>query len=113
MPLSGVEFHVGSDPVLRELDITDVELVKVDLGLVLLFKFTPEASRSLYRITAGSLGKRLLLKINGNPIGVRIINKPSGDGTWMTFTELSDEALTELVLSLRETTAKIRAKLKG
>ncbi|MDX2112089.1 MAG: hypothetical protein SFY80_17810 [Verrucomicrobiota bacterium] len=104
LPLSGTRITVARTAVLTELDITGVELIQVDLGLCLLFSFTPEASRTLYRITAGNSGRRLVLTVNGSPVGTRVITGPEGSGQWMTFTEMNDEDLPGLVTRLRETT---------
>ncbi len=109
MPLSGVPLTIATDPVLDEFDIVNIELVKVDLGLVLLFQFDLEASRKLMRVTASNLGRRMVLLVNGDPVGVRIIDHIVENGNWLTFTELSDDRLYDFVVDLRATLAEIRA----
>lgn len=110
MPLSGVRLNIGAAPVINELDIANVELVKVDLGLCLLFQLTGSGARSLYMVTSGNQGKRLVLTLNGEPAGVWLIDRPIGDGQLLTFTELEEGSLPEVVDSLRETIAYLQSR---
>ncbi len=105
LPLSQTELSINSLPCLLESDVAAVELVQVEMGWCLLFVFTPEGQKLLYRLTAANLGRRLVLTINGVPVGVRVIDRLESSGQWLTFTELSEEELPQVVQRLKETIA--------
>ena len=101
MPVSGVAVTVNALPALMEDDIINVELVEVELGRCLLFEFNRPGARALLALTAANPGQRLLLLIEGAPVGLRVIEGPEASGQWLTFTELSDPELETLVLRLK------------
>lgn len=111
LPLSEVKLSIAPKPVLTEFDITNVELVQVELGRCLLFQFTGSAARDLYRMTVAHQGKRLVLIVDGSPLGVRRIDGPVSDGNLMLFVEMPDSALPELQAKLKKSAATIK-KLK-
>ena len=102
MPVSGIEVVVNRLPVLMEEDLVNVELVEVELGQCLLFEFSRVGSRALYEVTATKQGNRLLLMVDGVPVGLRVIDGPVATGQWLTFTELTPETEADLVVRLRE-----------
>ncbi|MGH8020888.1 MAG: hypothetical protein ACREIA_21915 [Opitutaceae bacterium] len=108
LPNSKVEIPVAPSVVFFEGDIADVELVKVDLGLCLMFVFTPEAAKSLHRVSASNLGRRLVVTLNGRAFGARLFDVPIDHGRLFIFVELSDEELTETALSLKRTAAHVQ-----
>jgi len=103
LPRSGVQVAVGAKPVFTEFDIVDVDVVDVELGKCLEFKFTTAAGRDLYRLTGVSQGRRLVLSLDGKPIGARRIDRPFNDATVLIFVETSDEALPGMAENLRQT----------
>ena len=108
LPISNVLITVNPKPVFVESDIVDADLVRVKLGWCMLIKFTPEASRDLYRLTAGNnKGRRLILSLNDHPAGARMIDEVMGQGAVLTFVEVNDIDLPPLVERLKRTAAGI------
>jgi hypothetical protein len=111
LPHSGVKLSVGATPLITETDITNVELVQVDLGRCLLFQLSPSASRDLYRSSTSNQGRRLVLFIDGVALGARRIEAPLTNGAVYVFVEVPDESLPALVSRLRKTTAELQLAL--
>jgi hypothetical protein len=111
LPQSGVAVAIGPKPVLTEGDIVNVEVVQVDLGKCLLFQFAPAAARDLYRLSASHQGRRLVLMLDGAPVGARRIDGPLSGGEVLVFVEMPDEALPELVVRLKRSADKIQRDL--
>lgn len=109
LPVSDTVVAVDPRVVISEADIARVELVRVDLGLCLLFVMSPEDARGLTVLTSANLGRRLVLTLNGRPVGARLIDTPITDGMLYTFVEIPDEELPALVANLQATTAEIQA----
>jgi hypothetical protein len=101
LPQSNLSIPVRAKAVLVETDIINVELVRVELGLCLLFQVTPAAARDLFRLTASNQGRRLVLTLNGSPSGARLIDRPFGDGNIMIFVEMPEADLPGLVHNLK------------
>jgi len=111
LPQSGVRIAIESKPALNEGDIGNVELMQVDLGKCLMFQFTPDAARELYRISAANQGRRLVLMLNQVALGARRIDGPLADGNLLVFVEVADSALPVLVSNLKKTSAEIQRQL--
>lgn len=111
MPLSEVEIAVQPEAVISEFDYLSVEPVKLELGTCLFFRLKPAAARDFYGITVANQGKRLVLLINGKPVGARRIEAPIADGRIHIFVEAPDEAVEELGEQLRKTNVEIQKKL--
>lgn len=112
LPRSGVQMPVSAKPVLTEFDFADVQVAQVELGRCLMFQLTPAAARDLYRLSVPNQGRRLVLVVNGTPLGARRIERPLDDGTVLIFAEVSDEALMTLAGNLRRTSAELQRGLK-
>ncbi len=110
LPVSGVTIKVSPKPVFVESDIIDAQLVRVNLGWCLMLRFTPAAGRDLYRLSVGSLGRRLVLTFNDQPAGARRIEQAMTEGALLTFVEVDDVNLPPLVERLRRTSAEIAKK---
>src|SRR3954466_15734457 len=93
LPQSEVRITVNSKPVLTEGDVVNAEVVQVDLGKCLFFQLTPTATRDFYRMTVTHQGRRLVLLINGAPIGARRIDGAITNGGIFVFVELPDSEL--------------------
>ena len=109
LPVSGVSVTVGAKPVFSEYDIVDAAVAQTELGACLRLDFTPAAARDLYRLSAASLGRRLVLLLNEEPLGARRIEQTIPDGAILVFVETSDAELPGLVERLKRTTAGIVA----
>lgn len=112
LPLSRAVVPVAPSAVVTEIDIVNVDLVRVDLGLCLSFKLTAAAARDLYRLSVNNLGRRLVLTLNGTPYGVRQMNTPLSHGEIMIFAELSDEDLEKMAFNLQETTIDVQKEVE-
>lgn len=116
LPVSKVRIPIYSRPVLAEADVGNVELVKVDLGLCLMFDFTAEGARNLLRLSASNLGRRLVVTLNGAPFGARVFDGPIQDGRLFIFVEMSDPQITAAAVDLKRTVQEVqsaRARANG
>ncbi len=112
LPQSEVRVAVAPKPVFTEFDFADVEMVEAELGRCLAFRLTPAASHDLYRLTASSQGRRLVLMVNGTALGARRIEAPFAEGVVTIFVEVPDDALPALTRSLQRTTAELRRQAR-
>lgn len=111
LPVSQVRIPVENDAILSEFDYQSIQLAELELGKCLRFSLKPAAARELYRITVGNQGKRLVLLVNGKPLGVRRIDGPIADGVIMVFAELPDKELEALAGELGKTNFEIQKSL--
>ena len=112
LPVSRIQVPVESQAIVSEYDYLSVEAVDVDLGRCLAFTLKPAAAREFYQISVGDQGKRLVLVVEGQPLGVLLIGGPIADGRIFVFPELGDDRLMELARKLKETNIDIQRKLK-
>ncbi len=92
----------GNRPVVMDKEIDDVDLVRVDAGICLLFHLSPSSTMRLAHTTANNLGKRLVLVIDGKPVGIRMIDEIIQNGQLFTFTELSSQEMGKTVVQLKQ-----------
>jgi hypothetical protein len=111
LPQSGVRLGINSKAVLTEGDIVDVELVQVELGRALMFKLTPAATRDFYRVSGTNQGRRLVLFINGDPLGARRIDGAIADGIVYVFVEIPESALPALVQDLKKSSIALQKEI--
>lgn len=111
LPQSGVQVALNAQPVLTEGDIADVALAEVDLGKCLMFQIVGGATRDLYRLTASHQGRRLVLTIDGKPLGARRIDGPITDGVLFIFVEVPEADLPALVRDLKKSSAEFQRVL--
>ncbi len=109
LPVSGVEIAVGAKPVFTEYDLVNAEVARVELGPCLLLQFSPAAARDLYRLSVASIGRRLVLLVDGAPLGVHRIEQALPDGNVLVFIERPDAELPGLVQRLKHTSADLAA----
>jgi len=108
LPISGVQVAVSNKPFITELDIVHVDIVVSDMGRLLVFQLTPAAARDLYRYTGDNQGRRIVVAINGVPLGARQIDGPFNGGAIAMFVEVPEEQLPLLVKNLNGTSAEIQ-----
>lgn len=111
LPVSGVRISVNNRPIITEFDFTGVELAQADLGQFLVFKLTPQATRDLYRITGSNQGKRLVLFINGIPVGARTIDGALNTGAIEVFAAIPEAELPALVKNLNSTSIDMQIEI--
>lgn len=113
LPVSQKTISINKAPVFHGGNIVNVEMFKVDhFGQGILFQLNEAGARALFMATAENQGRRFVLVVNRRPIGVRIVDEVVRNGVWMTFTELDDEALEELVIGLRESIEPIQQSVR-
>lgn len=101
LPRSDVRIKVAPKPVLSEYDVVGVELAEVDLGRCLAFEFTPAAAEALFRLSRAHAGRRLVLLIEGEPVGARVLDESVEAGRLLMFVERSEAELPRLVARLK------------
>lgn len=107
LPQSGVTISVAPKPVVVEYDIANAEVAQVDLGRCLFVQLNASASRDLYRLSVGAIGRRLVLALNDQFVGARPIEAAMEGGAVLTFVELPDAELPGLVERLKRTSADL------
>ena len=108
LPQSGVQVAISPKPVFTEHDLTGVDLAQVELGKCLLFQLTPAAGRDLYRMSGSNQGRRLVLLVDGQPVGARRMDGPLTGGMIFIFDELPDDRLAGLVTELKTNLARLQ-----
>lgn len=103
LPVSGLRLRIVAKPVITEFDIVRVAEAQVDMGRCLAFQLSSSAARDLYRLSASNLGKRLVLLVNGQPMGARVLDRAIEGGVLFIFVEVPDENLPRLVEDMNHT----------
>jgi hypothetical protein len=111
LPESGVRVTCNSKPVITEGDITNVELVQVDLGKAIMFQLTPTASRDFYRLSGTHQGRRIVLVVDGEPLGARRIDGAIMNGVVFVFVEMSETAMGALVENLKKSSIGLQKEI--
>lgn len=112
LPESGVRIAVEPKPVLTEYDLVHIELSETELGRGVRFQFTRAAARDLQRLWTAHAGRRLVLTVEGEPLGVWRADSGGGAGELVVFVELADAALPAFVRQLQHTTDAVRSAAK-
>lgn len=112
LPVSGVQIAVNNKPAVTEFDFTGVQLAHADLGDFLVFSLTVDAARDVYRLTGSNQGKRLVLFINGKPVGARMIDRAFNTGAIAIFVAIPDELLPDLVKNLNATSEDFQKEIE-
>jgi hypothetical protein len=101
LPRSGVRIRVSPKPVLSEYDVTNVAVAEVELGRCLAIGFTAAAGDALLRLSQAHDGRRLVLLIDGEPVGARVLDSSIEPGRLLIFVERTDAELTRLAARLQ------------
>jgi len=117
LPVSGLTYNVRGDPIFTEVDVTNVQLVKVDAPgggkrHALLFHMNEPGARKLYRRSVADRGKVVIFEYGGLPMGARQLDGPIEDGRYFTFVEAPDDELDELVMEMQGDTKLMNEKLR-
>lgn len=108
LPQSEVSILLSPRPIFAEFDIATVSVAQVELGRCLWFQLTPAAARDLYRFTAQAQGRRLVLVVDGQPLGARRLQGPLSDGVIAIFVEVPDGELPAMAESFMRTSAALQ-----
>ena len=111
LPLSGVRVTVNSKPIITEGDITDVQLVQVELGKAIMFQLTPTASRDFYRLSGTHQGRRIVLVVDGEPLGARRIDGAIMNGVVFVFVEMPEPAMAPFVENLKKSSVALQKEI--
>lgn len=112
LPVSGVKIAINNKPIVTEFDFTGVQIAQAELGPFLVFNLTAEATRDVYRATTSNQGKRLVVFINGTPVGARMIDRPFNTGSIAIFVAIPDDILPKLVKNLDETSKDYQKQIE-
>lgn len=113
MPVSRVRIQVAPTAVLTEYDLESVAVAELELGKCLQFTLTRRASRVFYQASASNQGKRIVLIVNGQAVGLQRIERPVSDGIFFIFVEIPDGDLPELARNLKGTSIDLQSKMGG
>lgn len=110
MPVSGAEIEVCANPVLLESDIESVKIVDSSLGKCLVFQLKRSAAISFYKLSIGCENRKLVLVLNGEPIGISTpIQGPVADGNILVFVEYEEDKLENLAYRIHDVIVKLKA----
>jgi hypothetical protein len=112
LPNSGVVIQVEPKAYFTEYDIEGCEVANNELGKSLAFKLTREATRDLLKTSIPNQGKRLVLIMNGQPIGARRIDGALSQGYIVTYVEVPEAELEELAKNIARTSKDLREELE-
>jgi hypothetical protein len=87
-----------------------LQLVDGEFGKGLMFVLTQQAARDLYRISASSQGRRLVLSLNGTPVSATPFTGPLGSGAVVVYPELDPEKMAELARDLDLTSIDVQER---
>lgn len=107
LPVSEVRVAVQSKAILAEFDYESIQASRLEYGMALVFQLKPSARRAFLRLSAGNLGKRLVLMVDGVAVGLRRLDRPTDDGTMVIYLEMKDAQVEDLARKLQETTREI------
>lgn len=110
LPLSETHIVVRGKPSFAEWDFLHATYFETDLGPAVVFLLTPEATRDLYRLSLSNQGKRLVITINGTPVGARYIDQAIEDGRITAYIEIQDEDIPEFVRNIQLTSQDIQGR---
>ena len=110
LPVSGTRIALQKEPVVNEFEIMNVDLVKVDMGLAVLIYVSEKGGRDLYRASVSHNGSRIVLMVNGNPIGARRLTGAISNAKLYTFVEIPDDELEQFVFDVKKTIVKLQSE---
>jgi hypothetical protein len=113
LPVSGVRIVVEPTPVLIESDVAAAACARVDLGDCLALRFKAAASVDLLRLSTAARGRRLVLTIDGMPVGARRLDVALATGELLMFVELPPGDLPVLVRRLESGLATLTHPTPG
>ena len=102
LEVSKINIITDSQALILETDLINVELVKVELGLCLLFQIDRSLVNRLYTKSINEKGSRIVFVYNERTIGSTILSNPIADGKLYMFLEISDRELPEIVTDLKD-----------
>jgi hypothetical protein len=111
LPTSGVSIAVNSKPIIVETDIVRVDVSRGEFGAFLVFYLTQSAARDAYRLTGINQGRRLVIVINDQPLGARVIDRPFGEGIIATYVEVPEDQLAKLVKGINGTSIELQKEI--
>lgn len=106
MPVSGTLIPIYSQPVWTSENLLAVNHARVDLGECLVFTFPETQFQAVFRITGANLGRRLVLVVDGKPLGFRRLDGAIRDGRVFFFVERPDGDLPGLAADLQAAAGK-------
>jgi hypothetical protein len=112
LPISNVNVTIVPKALFTEYDIVNCEVANNEFGKCLVFQFSPEAGRDLYRLTVPNQGKRIVTLINGEAMGARMIEAPIAEGYFFTYIEVPEADLAKLAADIKRSSEEARKELE-
>ncbi len=113
LPISHIRVPMNPKAVLLAQDILGAMAVPTEHGTWLTFRLTSAATRDFYTTSMKNKSLRLVLSVNGVPIGVTTITTGNNTGRINIYPELKDDNdVAELVKDINATCADIQRRLK-
>ncbi len=109
LPMSRTRIAVRGRPILLEEDVLQAGQIQTDLGPALVLVLTPQAGRDLMRASSSHLGRRMVLTINGVPIGARHVDRIMDEGVISFYVEIDDDEVPQLVENIQKTSQRIHS----
>ena len=104
LPFNGEHLHIDPNPTFSTEDISHVQVLETEVldkpVYLLALTFSPAAAIRLYSLTCKYPGRRMVLKIDGQPIGLKHIRYPTRQGFWWIPTQLNRRESERLALQL-------------
>lgn len=113
LPLSGSHVTVRSKPVFGEWDIMRAMHFESEFGPAIVLLFTADARADFYRTTISNQGRRLILTINGLPVGGHYISGPIEDGRIAFYLEMDDEDIPAVAEGIQKTSNEIQKRAQS
>ncbi len=111
LPYSETTIVIDPRSQLAEWDIDRVEVYDAELGKAVAFVLTPEAARDIRMLSYNNRGRRLVLKLNGVPVGAKRIYRGIENGVIYMYLEQPDEDLEEIADYITRTSEVARRRL--
>lgn len=108
MPMSQVTIPIYPQPIFFATDIDHVSVESSNLGPCLSFYLTRRAAITFYRFSVESLGRKLVLIKDGEPIGLSLpIQDTDFQGAFLIFPEIDPAILPHLTDELNQIIAQL------
>ncbi len=111
LPYSEANIIIDPRVQIGEWDIHHVDVFEAELGKAIAVHLMPDAARDVRMLSYNNQGRRLVLMVNGYPVGAKQINRGIENGVIFMYLEQPDEDLEELADYITRTSELARRRL--
>lgn len=101
LPQSGVTVTCGTTPVVTNGGVAHAGVAQLELGKALLLELTKAGLERLQGELAATQAARVVVVVNGSPIGVFRTDPAPSVASLVVFVELSEDELSDVVETLK------------